>query len=59
VRPCYNIIEILDGSRVRVLRKEPYVDAEIVADYRDMNQPSCTWRSIDDGADRHAEEVGT
>ncbi len=32
VRPCYNIIEI-DGNEVRVLLKEPYVDAMIVADF--------------------------
>jgi len=45
VRPCYNVIEIHDAGRVRVLRKEPYVDAEIVADYHDMNTRSCRWRT--------------
>lgn len=58
VRPCYNILEI-DGSRVRVLLKEPFVDAEIVADYHDMNLPTCSWRPADDAAERHAEEMAT
>lgn len=44
VRPCYNVIEIHDEARVRVLRKEPYVDAEIVADYSDINRRYCRWR---------------
>lgn len=44
VRPCYNVIEIHDEARVRVLRKEPYVDAEIVADYADINRRYCRWR---------------
>lgn len=44
VKPCYNIIEVMDCSRVRVLRKEPYVDAEVVADFRDMNNRYCRWR---------------
>lgn len=60
VRPCYNVIEIIKGTRVRVMLKEPYVDAEIVADYRDINVQTCRWRSIaDDPAERHAEEMGT
>ncbi|PKQ10279.1 MAG: 3',5'-cyclic-nucleotide phosphodiesterase [Actinobacteria bacterium HGW-Actinobacteria-9] len=57
VRPCYNIIEIRDRSHVRINLKEPYVDAQVVADYRDINQPSCSWRS-DDGPERYVEEVG-
>lgn len=58
VRPCYNIIEIAE-DRVRVLLKEPYVDARIVGDYRDLNRRTCRWRArADDGAERLAEEVG-
>lgn len=44
VRPAYNIIEIFDGNRVRVSLKEPYVDAEVVADYEDLNRRHCRWR---------------
>ncbi len=44
VRPCYNVIEIHDGDRVRVLLKEPYSDAEVVADYRALNRRFCLWR---------------
>lgn len=44
VRPCYNIIEIFEDSRVRVLLKEPYVDPEVVADFRDINRRHCRWR---------------
>lgn len=44
VRPCYNIIEITDNSHVRVLLKEPYVDARVVADFRDINKRYCRWR---------------
>jgi 3',5'-cyclic AMP phosphodiesterase CpdA len=44
VRPCYNVIEIWDEGRVRVLRKEPYVDAEVVADFSDINRRHCRWR---------------
>lgn len=44
VRPCYNIIEIHDRSQVRVMLKEPYVDAEVVADFRDVNKRYCKWR---------------
>lgn len=46
VRPCYNIIEIEDSCRVRVWLKEPYVDAEIVADFHDVNRRSCRWRPV-------------
>ena len=35
VRPSYNIIEIRRHDRVRVMHKEPFVDAEVVADYRE------------------------
>lgn len=48
VRPCYNIIEVIDNTQVRVLLKEPYVDAAIVADYRDVNRRHCRWRREDD-----------
>jgi hypothetical protein len=44
VRPSYNIIEIRDHSNVRILRKEPYVDAEMVGDYRGLHQHVCGWR---------------
>jgi 3',5'-cyclic AMP phosphodiesterase CpdA len=45
VRPCYNIVEVYGAGRVRVSRKEPYVDAEVVADYHDINLRSCRWRA--------------
>ena len=44
VRPSYNIIEIRDKTNVRILRKEPYIDAEIVGDYRGLHQHVCGWR---------------
>ncbi len=44
VRPCYNIIEIYPQGRVRVLRKEPFVDGEVVADFSDINRRHCRWR---------------
>ena len=44
VRPCYNVIEIHDGNRVRALLKEPYAYAEVVADYRALNRRFCLWR---------------
>jgi len=47
VRPCYNVIEIEDRSSVRVLLKEPYVDAEVVADFSDLNRRYCGWRPAD------------
>ncbi len=47
VRPCYNVIEIRDNSHVRVLLKEPYVDAQVVADFQDVNKRYCRWRSDD------------
>lgn len=47
VRPCYNVIEITDNSHVRVLLKEPFVDAQIVADFQDVNKRYCRWRSPD------------
>ncbi len=49
VRPCYNVIEVTDGSRVRVLLKEPYVDAEVVADFQDVNRRYCRWRPGEPG----------
>ncbi|MDH4139659.1 MAG: metallophosphoesterase [Coriobacteriia bacterium] len=58
VRPCYNIIEIHDGSRVRVLLKEPYVDAEVVADYVGVHKRTCSWRSAEDGIARYEDEGG-
>ncbi len=56
VRPCYNVIEISEGSRVRVMLKEPYVDAHVVADYRDINQPVCNWRHAASFAEHDDEE---
>lgn len=44
VRPCYNIIEVIGGSRVRVLLKEPYVDPVVVADYHELLPRYCKWR---------------
>ena len=43
VRPCYNTIEV-NGNEVRVLLKEPYVDATVVADFHDVNRRYCRWR---------------
>ena len=62
VRPSYNIIEIRDRSNVRILRKEPYVESEIVGDYRGLHQHVCGWRpgayvSGHPGADAAAEDV--
>ena len=62
VRPSYNIIEIRDNTNVRILRKEPYVDAEIVGDYRGLHQHVCGWRpgaSVSDpvAPDATAEDV--
>jgi 3',5'-cyclic-AMP phosphodiesterase len=44
VKPCYNIIEISEGTRVKVLLKEPFVDPIAVADFRDVNRRYCRWR---------------
>ncbi len=44
VRPCYNIIEVYDSQRVRVLLKEPFNDPECVADFHDVNRRYCRWR---------------
>jgi Icc protein len=44
VRPCYNIIEIRDSSRVRVLLKEPFAEAEMVADFREAHRHYGRWR---------------
>jgi 3',5'-cyclic AMP phosphodiesterase CpdA len=54
VRPCYNIIEILDGNRVRVVLKEPYADGEIVADYRGIHRRYCSWRPHDESVAEEA-----
>ncbi len=54
VRPCYNIIEIIDNNRVRVIRKEPYTDGEIVADYRGIHRRYCSWRP--EGEDRTVDD---
>jgi 3',5'-cyclic AMP phosphodiesterase CpdA len=64
VRPCYNVIEIHGGNRVRVLLKEPYTDPEVVADYRGVHKRYCNWRPHDesdpnavDPAEADAEET--
>ena len=45
VRPAYNIIQIEEnGNHVRVLRKEPFVDAQLAGDYRGIHQNVCGWR---------------
>lgn len=43
VRPSYNIIEIHPDNRVRVLQKEPFQDAEVVADLT-AHHRSCRWQ---------------
>jgi 3',5'-cyclic AMP phosphodiesterase CpdA len=55
VRPCYNVIEIIDNSRVKVLLKEPFVDGHVVADFRDVNRLYCRWRE-DEAASEHGIE---
>ncbi len=46
VRPSYNIIEIDEGgTHVRVLRKEPFVDAEFAADYRGIHKRVTGWNA--------------
>ncbi|NTW29371.1 MAG: metallophosphoesterase [Coriobacteriia bacterium] len=44
VRPCYQIIEVVGRSQVRVFQKEPFVDAEIVGEYGGMHARACGWR---------------
>jgi 3',5'-cyclic AMP phosphodiesterase CpdA len=45
-RPSYNIVEINEGgSHVRVLRKEPFVDAIVAGDYHGIHQRECGWRA--------------
>ena len=54
VRPAYNIIEIdADGDRVRVLRKEPFVDVLVAGDYCHIHERVCGWSSEPD-----ADEAG-
>jgi 3',5'-cyclic AMP phosphodiesterase CpdA len=51
VRPAYNIIEISEScSHVRILRKEPFVDAEVAADYSGIHQHVCGWSPVKPGA---------
>jgi 3',5'-cyclic AMP phosphodiesterase CpdA len=49
VRPCYNVIEVHDRQRVRVLLKEPFAGAECVADFHDVHQKYCRWRADQPG----------
>ncbi|MDP2183500.1 MAG: metallophosphoesterase [Actinomycetota bacterium] len=51
VKPCYNIIEVHDGNRVRVLLKEPYTSAQVVVDYRGVHKHYCNWRPGADGSE--------
>jgi Icc protein len=48
VRPSYNIVEVFGHDRVRVWLKEPYRDAEVVADMA-AHQRSCRWYASEDG----------
>ncbi|MBE0417772.1 MAG: metallophosphoesterase [Coriobacteriia bacterium] len=48
VRPSYNLLEIDPTGRVRVWLKQPFGDAEPVADLRDANRRSCAWRASAD-----------
>lgn len=61
VRPCYNIIEVRGseerGNEVRVLLKEPYVDATVVADFHDVNRRYCRWRPGERLAEHGVEPV--
>ncbi len=56
VRPCYNIIKI-QQEEVQVLLKEPYVDATLVADFRDVNRRYCRWRPGESAEDAGIEPV--
>lgn len=58
VRPCYNIIEIKQGSDVKVLLKEPFVDAVVVADFHNVNRRYCSWRPGTEAAEVGIEPVG-
>ncbi len=49
VRPCYNIIEVFDHSRVKVSLKEPFADPVLVEDFTAAEKRHCRWRS-DDGS---------
>lgn len=49
VRPCYNIVEVHDRARVRVLLKEPFAGAECVADFQDVHRRYCRWRAEEPG----------
>lgn len=44
IRPSYNIVELHGMHRVRILLKEPFVEAEVVADFADINRRACRWR---------------
>lgn len=49
VRPCYNIIEVYERQRVRVLLKEPFAGAECVVDFHDTREKYCRWRAPEEG----------
>lgn len=44
VRPVYNIIEIEEMHRVRVLQKEPFGEPLVIGEYAGLNLPVCGWR---------------
>lgn len=51
-RPAYNIIEIsAEGSDVRVLRKEPFLEPEIAGEYFGIHQHVCGWHESPAGPD--------
>jgi Icc protein len=54
VRPCYNVVEVHEGRRVRVLLKEPFNEAKVVADYLDVHHRFSRWRIGEKDADAEA-----
>jgi hypothetical protein len=57
VRPCYNIIEIDQGTEVRVSLKEPYLDPVVIADFRDVNRRYCRWRPGEEATEHGIEPM--
>ncbi|GAB4281127.1 MAG: metallophosphoesterase [Coriobacteriia bacterium] len=54
IKPSYNIIEVFE-DRVRISLKQPFADAEVVADYRGANRRECRWKPTE-GALHHEED---
>ena len=48
VRPSYNLVEISTAGRVRVWLKQPFGEAEPVADFRDAHRRTCRWRRAEE-----------